>query len=282
VRSRKRHLSLLAIAVAGVAALLLSGAAQGQAPPTAAIVAADDFFRTGDGGPPSVTIVAGGNVDFSYPSGNSRHNVVFTGAQPSACGVSQGPASSTSAPLPNSPALAPWDGGCTFADPGTYPFVCALHGNMTGSVRVVAAGAVPPPSVPPPAPSPPPPPPAVPPAPPAAVAPAASGLRVASRQRGSTVRGSVRVRSAGSRVLTRAFARRNALYGGRSLHQVQVGRRARSSAPSGRVAFSVALNAAARRALRRNGRLSISLRLTVTPPQGSAYTATRAVVLRPA
>ena len=45
--------------------------------------------------------------------------------------------------------------------------------------------------------------------------------------------------------------------------------------------FATPLNAAARRALRRNGRLSISLRLTVTPAQGDAYTATRTVILRP-
>jgi len=70
------------------------------------------------------------------------------------------------------------------------------------------------------------------------------------------------------------------LYGGRSPLQVQVGRRLRSGVGDGRVTFAAALNPVARRALRRNGRLSISLRLTVTPPEGKAYTATRTVVLR--
>ena len=40
--------------------------------------------------------------------------------------------------------------------------------------------------------------------------------------------------------------------------------------------------ASARRALRRDGRLAITLRLTVTPSSGVPYTATRSVVLRPA
>jgi hypothetical protein len=53
--------------------------------------------------------------------------------------------------------------------------------------------------------------------------------------------------------------------------------------PSGRVAFRVTLNSVARRALRRNGRLSISLRLTVTPPDGgTSFTTKRTVILRAA
>jgi hypothetical protein len=89
------------------------------------------------------------------------------------------------------------------------------------------------------------------------------------------------VRSAGSRLVVRAFARRRALAGGRSLLQVQVGRQARSAVAAARVSFAVRISASARRALRRNGRLAISLRLTVTPPDGAAYRTTRAVVLRP-
>jgi hypothetical protein len=75
--------------------------------------------------------------------------------------------------------------------------------------------------------------------------------------------------------------RRTALSGGRSVKQVEVGRRLRSSVAAGRASFTVALSATARRALRRNGRLSISLRLTVTPDEGKSYTATRPVILRP-
>jgi hypothetical protein len=97
------------------------------------------------------------------------------------------------------------------------------------------------------------------------------------------VRGTVRVRSADSTLLARAFARRKALFGGRSMLQVSVGRRRlRATADGARLSFSVPLSAVARRALRRNGRLSISLRLSVTPPSGAPYTATRTVILRPA
>ena len=105
-------------------------------------------------------------------------------------------------------------------------------------------------------------------------------LRVGANQRGAAIRGSVKVTSAGSRLLARALARRKALFGGRSTPQVEVGRLSRTPVGAGRVIFNVRLTPAARRALRRNGRLAISLRLTVTPPSGATYTATRAVILR--
>jgi plastocyanin len=262
------QLTLVATGLAVAGALLLGGAAQGQAPAKAAIVAYDNVFRTVDGNEANVTIVAGGHVDFSYPEGASRHNVVFTGLQPSVCGISRPPSSLTKAPLPSTPTGPLWEGGCDFAEAGAYPFVCGLHSNMTGKVTVVAPGTAPPP----------------PPPPPPPLAPAASALRVASVQRGTSVRGSVRVRSAGSRLLARAFARRRALSGGTSNAQVAAGRQLRSSVPATRVSFSVPLSAAGRRALRRNGRLAITLRLTVTPPSGlgPSYTAVRSVILRPA
>jgi plastocyanin len=258
--------------VAVLGALLLDGPAHGQALTSAAIVATDFEFRAIDGGPPNVIVAAGGHVDFAYPAGDSTHNVVFNGKQPSVCGISAGPTTSPSPPLPSTPAGPGWEGGCTFNNPGAYSFVCGLHSGMTGSVTVVVEGAVPQP--------PPAPPPASPAPLPSPVEPAASGLRVASSQRGVAVRGSVHVRSAGSRLLARAFARRRALVGGSSSRQVAVGRSLKSAVGPGRVSFRVSLTATARRALRRNGRLAISLRLTVTPPEGTKYTATRAVVLR--
>jgi plastocyanin len=266
MRPRKRYL-LSVVVVAVLGASLLGDPAHGQALPSAAIVATDFQFSAIDGGPPNVVVAAGGNVDFAYPTGASSHNVVFKGKQPSVCGISQGPDSGSSAPLPSAPTGPGWEGGCRFDAAGAYSFYCDMHASMTGSVTVVAAGtAPPPPSAPVPLPTP--------------VEPPASSLRVASPQHGVAVRGSVRVRSRGSRVLARAFARRGALVGGASTRQVAVGRSLRSSVGPGRAAFSVRLSATARRALRRNGRLSISLRLTVTPPAGDSYTATRAVVLR--
>jgi len=261
-----------------LAALLVPAPADSQAPTLASIMAADNVFTTDTGGAPNVTIVAGGHVNFAYFMGRNNHNVVFTGPLPSICGISTGPPG-TSVALPSIPSPAGWEGGCEFESPGTYTFVCGTHSSMTGSVTVVAAGAAQAPGTAPP-PGGAPPPGAAPPPPPVAGGPAASGLKVAAQQRGFSVRGSVLVPRAGSRLLARALARRRTLYGGRSPLQVQVGRRLRSGVGDGRVTFAAALNPVARRALRRNGRLSISLRLTVTPPEGKAYTATRTVVLR--
>jgi hypothetical protein len=80
---------------------------------------------------------------------------------------------------------------------------------------------------------------------------AATGLKIAQIQRGVSVRGSVRVQRAGSRLR------------------------------AGRASFTAQLNVAGRSALRRNGRLAITLRLTVAPAEGRSYTATRTVILRP-
>jgi plastocyanin len=267
---RKRHLPFV-LAAAAIGALLAGGQAQSQTPATAEIVAEDFAFRTATGGDSAVTIAAGGSVRFFHLAGSFAHNVRFTGAQPAACVQSEGTSGQPIPPLPNPASSGAWAGSCTFAAEGSYSFVCTIHPAMTGSVTVVPA----PPPPPPPGAAPPPPPP-----PPPATERAASALRVAATQRGTVVRGSVRVDRAGSRLLARAFARRGALTGGRSTTPVRVARQVRSSVGPGRVAFSLRLDAAARRALRRSGRLAITLRLTVTPPAGSSYTATRAVILR--
>jgi plastocyanin len=268
---RLRH--LIAAAAAVLAAVLLAAPAESQAPPTLAVVnASDNVFTTEGGGPANVTIAAGGHVNFSYFMGNSRHNVVFTGARPTVCGISDGPPGTTAA-LPTQPSPPLWEGGCDFDVAGTYAFVCGLHPSMTGSVTAVQTGASPPP------------PPAQAPdvgADLSAAGPAASGVKVALHQRGLTVRGSVLITRGGSRVLARAFARRRAVFPRSSSRLVvQVGRRVRSSVDDGRVAFYAPLNATARAALRRNGRLLVTLRLTVTPAEGTPYNAARTVILRP-
>ncbi len=265
-----RHRPAAYAAAAALALLLLAAPAESQAPTLVTIVAADNVFSVDGGGAPNVTIAAGGHVNFTYPSGNSRHNVRFTGAQPTVCGISLGP-TGTAAALPSLPSPPVWEGGCDFQTPGTYAFVCDLHSSMTGSVTVAAGGASPPPDPPPPEPT-----------VTADLAPAASGLKITARQRGFSVRGSVLVPRTGSRLVARAFARRRALFGGRSVLDVQVARQLRSSVGGvARVTFSATLSPAARRALRRNGRLLISLRLTITPADGEIYRATRTVILRP-
>jgi plastocyanin len=271
VRMRRVYLVLVsAAACAGV--LLVGSAAQSQTP--TGIVATDNEFKTFNGEDPALTLPAGGGTVIFQQTGVNKHNVVFKAAQPASCEQTGGTPSGPVPPLPNQPSNAAWIGTCTFTAPGTYTFYCAFHGEaMNGSVTV-PGGTTPPP---PPPVSPPPPPPPPPPAPTGA---AASGLRVTTPQRSFTLRGSVQVRSAGSRLLARAFAKRRSLSGGRSNLLVQVGRQQRSSVGATRVSFGVPLSALARRALRRNGRLAITFRLTVTPPSGAAYTATRAVILR--
>ena len=283
VSTRRRSVPLVAAAaVAG--ALLVGGQASSQAPTTASIVAVPDSvaFTTASGGVADVTIVAGGTVAFSHAGGGFGHNVRFTGAQPTSCVQTIGTLPGPVPPLPSMPDSGTWAGNCTFAAQGTYAFNCALHGNgMTGSVTVVAP---PPPPPPPPGspPAPPPPPGAAPPPPPSSSGTAAaSALRVSLRQRGTIVRGSVNVSRGGSRLLARAFARRGALSGGSSRTEVRVARQSRTSVGPGRVSFRLTLNAAARRSLRRSGRLTITLRLTVTPRTGASYTAKRTVVMRP-
>jgi plastocyanin len=272
VRVRGRHPVLLVAAAFGV--LLIAAPARSEAPFTASIVASDDAFKSYDGSAANVTIAAGGAVGFSYSSGSHQHNVVFTGAAPAQCQATSGPPSGSRGPVPVSPSGPGWSGNCRFDNAGTYPFRCGVHAAMTGTVTVTGTPEGTPPPPPPPPGAPPPPPPAIP------RGAAASALRVAAIQRGTAIRGSVKVSRAGSRLLARALTRRSLLVGGHSTKLSETGRQSRPSLGARRVAFVVKLSPLARGALRRRGRLTISLRVTVTPKLGKAYTATRSVLLR--
>jgi plastocyanin len=274
--SPTRAVSIVA-AIVGV--LTCADVATAQEPPS--VVATDNAFSLAAGGPANVTVAAGGSVGFAYPAGANMHNVVFLGAAPAGCSALTGPAAGTTGPLPMNPSPPGWSGTCSFTAPGTYVFVCGFHGaGMSGSVTVPGAVTPPPPVAPPPPPpvAPPPPPP---PPPSAATLPLGFGLSVAATQRGFAVRGSVRVRRSNTRLRARAYARRGALSGGSSTTLVLVGSRVRGVVGAGRVSFSVPLSATARRALRRNGRLAITFRLTLSPASGGTrYTASRAIVMR--
>ncbi len=265
VRPRVRHLSF----VLAACAMLLSGPpARAQLPATASIVASDFAFTAAGGGPPQVTIAFGGEVEFSYPSGASMHNVAFTGPQPSLCmsAVPSRQVQGIRAPVPDHPYGPGWRGRCTFTAAGAYPFVCGLHPSMTGVVTAVDTGGPKP----------------VPPNPiPSLDFPAGSSPRVAVAQRGLVVRGSVIAAYEGSTMLVGAYARHRALYASASAREVRVGRTVLSPV-HGRTAFSVSLSAVARKVLRRDGRLPISVRITVTPPpaRGGPYTVRRSVVMR--
>jgi plastocyanin len=301
-RGRRRMLAAGACTGAALLALvaILATPAQSVEPSTATMTAADSDRWIGDGGTSIVTIEKGGTVEFAYPDGTSLHNVAFTAMQPSSCTQTAGVNSGAVPPLPSSPATHGWAGTCTFIAGGRYTFVCQLHDAMTGAVVVVDSGGPPPAPPPPPPPTPPPPPPVAPPPPPAVNPPppaptpppaatpprppatpaAASGLRLAAIQRGSTIRGSIAVARAGSRVVVEAQAARRALAPTRRTDRVRVARQVRSSTAAGRVSFAATLGASARRALRTKGQLRLVVRIVVTPRSGKPYTTSRSVTTR--
>jgi plastocyanin len=291
---RSHSTALSFVVVAALAGLLVAVPAQSDdlptidLPTTTSIIAdkSSQTFVTADGGPAAVTIPAGGTVGFRKAAGGLSHNVRFSASQPTSCVQSLGSSGSVP-PLPNPATSAAWAGRCQFFEPGSYPFACDIHPGMTGSVTVEGDGTTPPPP-PPPGGTPPPPPPGPPPGatpppppPPAGrLAAAASGLRDSAIQRGYRVRGSIKVARGGSRLLARIQGRRSVVLrnGGGTY---PIGRHTLRSVGARRVAFSVRLTAVARRVLRRNGRLAVTLRVTVTPKAGKAYTALRRISLRP-
>jgi hypothetical protein len=188
-----------------------------------------------------------------------------------------------------------WSGTCTFVKPGTYTFWCTVHhSEMTETVTVGASGTTtgtgtttsPPPtttgtgstSTP-----------TVPGVQPGAAGAsplagsAGSAVRLAARQRGRAVRGSVDVAQAGvgGRLEVDLLAARSALAGtGHSPH-VLAGQLVRSHLAAGSVSFAVHLNARARRALARGRRLTLSVRVVLRPLVGATVTVPRTVRMRP-
>jgi plastocyanin len=291
----------------GIVLLLVCAAvaccAAGARAQTSATVTATSGFSFS---PASVTVAPGATVTFQYAGGGPAHNVSFAAdPRPSSC----------SASLPAAPTTAAWSGDCTFAGVGTYRFACDLHGPaMSGTVEVTADGrptAPPPPPPPPGGPRPPAPGGGTPttpatgtPAPgggsgggdpyggsgtgapgatggePGAGAPggeaprggsrAPAALTLATSQSGPRVRGSIAVGPRRARLLVELRRPGSGLL---------VGQLRRASAGPGRVAFTVVLSRAGRRALRRAGRLTVRVRIAVTPPGARTGVRVRTVVL---
>jgi plastocyanin len=214
-----------------------------DAPMTASITANDPYSFDDGNGSSSVTIARGGSVAFSYPSGASAHNVVFGATQPTSC---------TGMPATASP--PGWSGSCTFDAYGTYTFHCGLHSFMTGTVEVPDPNApttgttTPPPAV-----------------------------KVAHRQRGVIVRGSVTTPAGPSAIAVTALVAKKALAS--RVRLVKVGALRKHSAGTGKTAFGLRVNRAARRALERRHRLAVTLRIAVRPDAGAGVKKTVAVVL---
>jgi plastocyanin len=268
-------------ALLGVAAAVVPTLASGQAAGSASFTAVDFAFNSSQGGN-SASIDAGGTVSFSYPQGGSEHNVDFTGgpATPS-CTQSKGTNSGSVPPVPHSPQGPGWAGSCTFSTPGTYTFHCDLHNFMTGTITVNSGGTTTTTTTTSPGtttststtttpaptstggPSP---------------AAALGSVALASSQTGTSVRGSATVGHAGSTLSVNLLATRAGLARAAAA-TASAGRLTRHSVGPGRVSFSVALNQKARRALRRHGRLALTVGIRVTPPAGRAGTTTRHVTL---
>ncbi len=119
------------------------------------------------------------------------------------------------------------------------------------------------------------------PSPPPAGHPLAT-LALASAQHGGAVHGTVQIPAAdgGARLEVELLTRSASLAKVRRTGGSRVGRLVRPSAPAGVVSFTVALDAAAKHALRHQRKLALTVKIVLTPKHGAALTLTRSVVVR--
>jgi len=275
----------------GVCALLIAGAialggtvdatAQSDPPATAEFVATPVFtFQLIGGAGSNASIVTGGRVTFSNEPGGSAeaHDVAFV--QPGvACVQTLGGTSPDPWKFPIPPSQADWTGECTFSQAGVYPYVCTLHEEgMKGNITVTdsASTAPPPGGTTPPGGSSPPPPagaPAPPPPPAGAIAATPLAVKVSAVQIGTTVRGTISGAKGSRRATIKVTAKRGAVRAaGTRTAAISVGRRNATTTKSGSLLFSVGLNAKARAAIARRGRLAVSVRVAVAPVTGATKT----------
>lgn len=210
--------------------------------------------------PAAVTAAPGGAVAFRNPGAVTPHGIRWTGgpAQPSCNGV------------PIDSFGTNWSGTCTFAQAGTYTFVCTVHPEeMKGTITVFSGETMP-----------------VPPQPgtgqptTTTEGPLVQALRLARRQQGEAVRGSITVSSVavGGRLDVELKAARHVL-GIHGAGTALVGHVSRSLAEAGRVAFAVRLRPLAQRALHRRGSLPLIVDTIVRPLDGPTTNMTRRVKL---
>ncbi len=224
-----------------------------------------------------VTIASGGSVTFA--DSKTAANIAWTGTAPTC---------ESAVPVAPASPKTGWEGKCTFATPGTYKFESSTLWPEYTKYEVVVESSATAPSTPTtgeggskggstpgtttsgPA--------------PAGESPTGSPLsgapRISSSQRGSTVKGSLEVSKAGAgdRLEVDLLATTVSLR--KAGHATQmVGRFVNASVGAGQQSFSAKLDAKARKALKRHGRLALKVRITLTSAGGEATSATRSVTL---
>jgi plastocyanin len=277
VRLRWRYVALLA--VLGAATAVLPAVASSETSPTVEAV------NEGSGGyygeshrwsPAQVTAMAGGVVTFSNPT-TVNHGVEWVGG-PAKPTCSSGVPVGTSAEASGKQ----WSGTCTFTQPGVYTFYCTVHGpEMTGAVTVSANGSTTttmttmPSTTTTTTPAPKPTPPSGP--------PFAGPPSLPATQHGTSVRGSIDVSAAGAgdSLEIDLLAGNASIAKVKRAKPVRVGRLLRRSVSAGRQSFVVALDAQARRSLKRRHRLALTVKIVLTSPGGEASAVTRSVVQHP-
>jgi plastocyanin len=209
--------------------------------------------------PAAVNTALGASVAFRNPGNVVPHGVHWTG----------GPEKPSCSGVPVDDFGPSWSGACTFAQAGTYTFVCTVHPEeMRGTITVSSGETTPPPSG------------SGPEAPPTAEGAAVEALRLPRNQRRAAVRGSTAISpsAVGGSLIVELEAKRASL-GERGTGTSRVGKLTRSLASAGRVRFAVPLKSVARRALQHARRLSLTVKIVVIPPDGSATTLKRRVEL---
>jgi plastocyanin len=278
VRPRKLH--LLLAASLGAAIPVVPAIASSQSAPTVSGLESRMWS------PAQVALASGGTVSFEDASDTVPHGVVWESGDPETPVCNGVPAEGETN----------WKGSCTFTKAGVYRYYCSVHGMaMSGTIEVSAPATTP--TAPPPVPTAPggagstpssPTSTAEPPAGAPAASPLAGGtsraIALARSQRGKSVRGSIELSpaGAGARLEIDLLASGAALGRGRHAAPVRVGRLARSALKPGRVSFTASLNGSGRAALRRRGRLALTVRIALTPAHGATVSVTRLVVVRPA
>jgi plastocyanin len=281
MRTQRQLLTVLAVLL-GAAVVVLPAAAGSETTPTIQAVNSGAYYHYWS--PAQVFVSPGAVVSFSNPYTETHHGLKFTGgpATPSCTGIPPAAGEATGA--------LNWHGECTFSTPGTYSFVCTVHpGEMKGTVTVNANGSTTTTTTT-----------TQPPSPEGGSTPstangsgpgattgsplagsASQALRLAFNQHGNSVHGSVKVSQAGAggRLEIDLLAKGASIARRAHPAQLPVGRLVHSSLRAGTISFAVPLSARAKRALARHGRLALSVKIVLTPANGSAVTIARSVVL---